>query len=202
MVKNVVFDFGKVLVNYDFPMFVASIFKDDVDGCKAFLEMICNEENVARYDKGDQPFEEIIREWKIEYPYWEKQLDEFYVRHIDVVLGEIPGMRELITRLQAAGYGVYGLTNWSNVVYQVIRKFDILRMMDGTVISSEEKLIKPDAAIYKVLFNRFNLNPEECVFVDDRIANVEGARRVGMPAIQFMNAVQLEAELAEFIQIP
>lgn len=201
MVKNVVFDFGKVLVNYDFPMFVASIFKDDIDGCKAFLEMICNEKNVARYDKGDQSFEEIIADWKVEYPYWKDQLEEFCVRHIDVVLGEIPGMRDLITRLKAAGYGVYGLTNWSNVVYQVIRKFDILRMMDGTVISSEEKLIKPDPAIYKVLFERFNLKPEECVFVDDKLANVEGARKVGMPAIQFLNAKQLESELGLYIKL-
>ena len=74
-------------------------------------------------------------------------------------------------------------------------QFEIFNLLDGYIISSEEKVIKPEAEIYHCLFNRFNLKPEECIFADDRAENIEGGRRVGMEGIVFTDARQYEREL-------
>ena len=90
-------------------------------------------------------------------------------------MGEIDGMRSLINEYRAKGYGIYGLTNWSEAVYEVRDKYDILQMMDGTLISSEEKLIKPDPAIFRRFCEKFSLDPAECLFTDDRPEHIAGA---------------------------
>ena len=81
-----------------------------------------------------------------------------------------------------------------------MEKWDILTMLDGRIISSEEKLIKPDVAIFKRLCDKYGLKPEECVFTDYRASNVEGAIKAGMQGIVFYNAEQYESELREIMK--
>ena len=197
MIKNLIFDFGKVLVCYDFPVFLKTII-DDEEECRRFEALVCSEEFVSRCDLGKDSFIDIIRECQEKYPHWKNQLQEYYDRQLDVVTVEMPGMRDLLTRLKANGYRLYGLTNWSNVVYDVIEKFDILSMMDDRLISSEELLIKPDVAIYNRLCEKFGLIKEECLFTDDRQINIDGARAAGMPAVLFTDARQYEEDLKKY----
>lgn len=194
MIKNLVFDFGGVLICYDFPSIVKPLFADDAER-RAFEEVVCSDEFMNRCDLGVEPFAEIIRKLQEQYPRWERQLQEFHDRQLDAMTGEMPGMRDLLARLKAEGYHIYGLTNWSETVYPVIEKFDILQMMEGTLISSEEKLLKPDAAIYHRLCEKFGLSPQECLFTDDRQVNVDGALAVGMQAVLFTNAKEYEKSL-------
>ena len=191
MVRNIVFDFGKVLVDFDFKSFVSTIIEDGEEQSE-FLSVVCNDEFVALCDKGDTSFPELVRGLQEEYPQWVGYLQEFHDRQLDAITSEIPGMRSLIERLRREGYGVYGLSNWSEVVYDVIEKFDILKMLDGRLISSEEKLIKPDPAIYRRFCEKFSLKPEECLFTDDKAINVEGAKKAGMQAVLFTGAEALE----------
>ena len=108
---------------------------------------------------------------------------------------EIDGMGDLLRRLKAEGYKLYGLTNWCSKVHITISQFDIFTLLDGWVISSEEKVVKPEPEIYQRLFDRYGLEPSECVFTDDREENIEGARRMGMDGIVFVDAKQYEEEL-------
>lgn len=190
MIKNFIFDFGGVLIGYDYPSLVRTLFDDEVER-RAFEELVCSEEFMTRCDLGEESFAEIIRKQQELYPHWKRQLQEFHDRQLDAMTGEIPGMRDLLARLKAEGYHLYGLTNWSEAVYRVIEKFDILQMMEGTLISSEEKMLKPDAAIYHRLCEKFGLNPQECLFTDDKQVNVDGARAAGMQAVLFTNAKEL-----------
>ena len=194
MIKNIIFDFGKVLVCYDFPKFLKTII-DDEDECRRFEAVVCSEEFVRRCDLGEDPFIDLIREYQEKYPQWESQLQEYYDRQLDVMTVEMPGMRDLLTRLKAKGYRLYGLTNWSDAVYDVIGKFDILQMMDDRLISSEELLIKPDVAIYDRLCEKFGLVKEECLFTDDKQINVDSAIAAGMQAVLFTDAHQFEEDL-------
>lgn len=198
MIRNLIFDFGKVLVNYDFDAFLHSIFGDSPD-FDAINEMLCGADMVDRCDKGDMAFPDIIHELQQRYPQWHHELQIFMDRQSDAITSEVDGMRELILRYKSQGYHVYGLTNWSNTVYAVINKFDILQLMEGTVISSEEKIIKPDVAIYECLLKRYGLKADECVFTDDKLRNIEGARAAGMHAILFHDAHQYEQELKKLI---
>ena len=194
MIKNLIFDFGKVLVCYDFPSFLKTIFDDDEERLE-FEAVFCGEEYVRRCDLGVDSFIDIIRESQAQYPHWKNQLQEFYDRQLDVMTVEMPGMRDLLTRLKAKGYRLYGLTNWSDAVYDVIGKFDTLRMMDDRLISSEERLVKPDVAIYDRLCEKFGLVKEECLFTDDKQINIDGAKAAGMPAVLFTDARTLEEDL-------
>ena len=101
-------------------------------------------------------------------------------------------MQPLLERLKAGGLRLFGLTNWSSEVYKVIDRYPIFQLLDGRVISSEEHLIKPDKDIYLRLCDRYSLNPTECLFVDDKAVNVEGARRAGMDAVVFTTAEAFE----------
>ena len=197
MIKNLIFDFGKVLVCYDFPSFLKTIF-DDEEECLRFEAVVCSEEFVSRCDLGAESFIDLIKECQVKYPHWERQLQEYYDRQLDVMTVEMPGMRDLLTWLKAKGYRLYGLTNWSNAVYDVIEKFDILQMMDDRLISSEEILIKPDVAIYDRLCEKFGLVMEECLFTDDKQANIDGAKAAGMPAVLFTDTRQYEEDLKRY----
>lgn len=198
MIKNLIFDFGKVLVDYNFEAIIDTFF-DNADELAKFKQAIISLDFIDSCDKEDIPFAEIIHNAQKQYPQWEKELQMFYDRYIDYVTGEVPGMRSLLTRYRSKGYKLYGLTNWCSVVHQVIQKYDILQMLDNRIISSEEHLIKPDVAIYKRLCEKFGLKAEECLFTDDRLVNVEGARLAGMKAIVFKNAEQFEQELQQYL---
>lgn len=199
MIKNLIFDFGKVLVDYSFDRIVDTFFDDEKE-LKAFKKIILSPEFIDKCDKEDIPFADIVKEAQQQYPQWAAQLQTFHDRYLDFVIGEMPGMRDLLTRYRDKGYKLYGLSNWCSVVYDVMRKFDILQMLDGYVVSSDVHLIKPDPEIYRYLLNRFSLKADECVFADDKLPNVEGARAVGMKAILFKNAQQYEEELKPLLQ--
>lgn len=194
MIRNIIFDFGKVLLDYDYDQFLRSFIDTQEDRDK-FAEIVCTPEFVLMCDRGDVSFEELIKMTQAKHPEWHRELQIFYDRQMDAMTVEMPGMRDLLKRLRARGYKLYGLTNWSLFVYQVIEKYDILQMLDGRIISSEEHLIKPDKAIYDCTCERFGLKAEECLFTDDRQVNVDGARAAGMKAITFHDAAQFEAEL-------
>ena len=194
MIKNLIFDFGKVLVDYDFETFFRK-YIPDAERCRAFAPVLYNVEVQQLLDREERPFDEIMEEIISKNRDFEPEIRSFIANYTEVVTGEVKGMRELLTQLKAEGYKLYGLTNWCSKVYQTMEQFEIFRLLDGYIISSEEKVIKPEAEIYERLFGRFGLKPEECIFTDDREENIEGGRRLGMDGIVFENAKQYEAEL-------
>lgn len=196
MIKNLIFDFGKVLICYDYKPLLKGLFGDDSERLE-FEKIFCGLEFTQRCDLGVEPFIDIIREYQEKFPHWERQLQEFHDRQLDAMTIEMPGMRNLLTRLKANGYRLYGLTNWSSTVYPVIEKFSILQMMDDRLISSEEHLVKPDIAIYNRLCEKYGLVKEECLFTDDKQINIDGAKAAGMPAVLFTDVNQFEDDLTE-----
>ena len=167
---NLIFDFGKVLVDYDFFHAIRPYFATEAD-LQEFAGLFTSMEFLNRCDMEVEPFADIIKDSQRRYPKFEYQLQKFYDHYPEFVTNEIPGMRDLLVKLRGEGYKLYGLTNWCSMVHKVMEKWDILTMLDGRVISSEEKLIKPDVAIFQRLCDKYGLKPEECVFTDDRAHN-------------------------------
>ncbi len=194
MVKNLIFDFGKVLVDYDFEAFFRK-YVPDARRCAAFTPVLYNEEVQRLLDREDRPFDVIMDEIIASNREFEPEIRIFCERYQEIITGEIEGMRELLTRLKAEGYRLFGLSNWCSKVYRTIEQFEIFDLLEGYVVSSEEKLIKPEPEIYLRLLDKFSLKAEECVFADDRTENIEGCMRVGMRGIVFKNAKQYEREL-------
>ena len=194
MIKNLIFDFGKVLVDYDFEAFFRRYITDE-ERCRAFTPILHNEEVQRMFDREEHSFDEIIEEMVGKHREFEEEIRYFATHYPKIVTNEVEGMRDLLTRLKGEGYRLYGLTNWCSKVYLTMAQFEIFDLLDGYIISSEEKVIKPEAEIYQRLFDKFGLKPEECIFADDRAENIEGGRRVGMEGIVFTDARQYEREL-------
>ena len=194
--KNIVFDYGAVLVDWN-PHHLYDGYFGSVEKADWFLNNICLYSWNIQMD-GGKPFAEGVAELQAQYPEWSEAIEIYHTRWIEMMGGEIEGMSSLVKRLKAAGYRVFGLTNWSSETFPLVRdKYPIFSLMEGMVVSGEEHLLKPDAAIYNCLLERYGLRAEESLFVDDNLANVEGARAVGMQGVQFKSAEELERTLKE-----
>lgn len=194
--KNIVFDFGGVLVDWN-PHHLYDKYFGSREKAEWFLNNICLYSWNLQMD-GGKPFAEGVAELQAEHPEWSEAIAIYHTRWIEMMNGEIEGMASVIRRLKMAGYGVYGLTNWSAETFPMIRDtYPVFQEFDGIVVSGEEHLLKPDAAIYKCLLERYDLQAEESLFIDDNADNVAGARNVGMKAIRFTSAVELERELKD-----
>ena len=196
MIKNLIFDFGKVLVDYDFEAFLRT-YIPDTDRRQAFSSVLCSIELQQLLDREERPFEVIMEEWIEENREFEPEFRYFTEHYTEIVTNEVEGMYDLLTQLKADGFKLYGLTNWCNKVYLTMAQFPIFQLLDGQIISSDEKVIKPEPAIYLRIFDEFHIKPEECIFTDDKDENVEGGRRLGMDGIVFMDAKQYERELRD-----
>lgn len=198
MIKNLIFDFGKVLVNYDFEAFFRK-YIPDTERCLAFTPVLYNVEVQALLDREERPFEVIMEEIISKNKEFEPEIRIFNEHYPEIVTNEVEGMKELLTQLKSEDYKLYGLTNWCSKVHLTMAQFDIFKLLDGSIISSEEKVIKPEPAIYQRIFDKFNIKPEECIFTDDRLENIEGGRQMGMDGIVFENAKQYERELRKLL---
>ncbi|MDC0612735.1 HAD family phosphatase, partial [Vibrio sp.] len=118
----------------------------------------------------------------------------YYVKATQILLH---GSMELLLKLKQAGYKLYALTdNVTEIIDYLKKTYDFWSLFEGSIISANEGVLKPDPTIYKSVLNRFDLRAEESVFLDDMAANVKGAEAVGIQAIQFYSARQCEQELA------
>ena len=199
MIKNIIFDFGGVLVDWN-PHYLFDAYFNDEEKCNYFIENVCNTEWNAQMDKG-KLFEVAVKERIAEYPEFEEAIRLYQSEWMKTMGEEIPGMYELIKSLKENGFPViYGLTNWSAETFPPVReKYEIFSLIDHIVCSGEEKLLKPDPKIYQTLLERYNLKAEESVFIDDNINNVKGAIDMGMKSIRFVNAEQLQKDLNELL---
>ncbi|WP_018633251.1 HAD family hydrolase [Neomegalonema perideroedes] len=195
MARIVVFDVGNVLISWDPHAPYRAHFPDEA-AIAAFLEEIgfyaWNLEN----DRG-RPWDQAVAELSAEFPHRAELIALAHREWASTVTGPIAGTVEILRRLKAAGVPVYAITNFSPEKWrESVARFDFLRegFLD-VVVSGDEKLVKPDLRIYETLLKRNGLKAEDCVFIDDSLPNVEGARAAGMKAIHFQNPEALAREL-------
>ena len=200
MIRNVIFDYGNVLVDWNPAYLFLPVFNGDAERCRYFTENVCNREWFTRMDRGES-MDKCVAELQAVFPEYADTVALFRDRWFDMCRGDIPGMYELIQELKRDGVGVYGLTNWPAATFaEARRRFRTMASIDSYVVSSSVKLVKPDPAVYNLLLSKFNLNAEECVFIDDRTDNVSAAIAVGMKGIVFPgNADQLSIILTKLL---
>lgn len=180
-IKNIIFDLGNVLVSTNMEDLMAV----DPDMPNDKINYIMSQ----WYKDEDDPigldeFKSIIPARLKEASKFIPKLFEYNIRCVNPFDYTIP----LIDKLKAAGYNVYFLSNWSKWSYELLdkyRKFDFLEKMNGGVWSWQTGCMKPNERIYRILLNKYNLNPEECVFFDDLKDNVEAANGVGIKGFLF-----------------
>lgn len=195
-VTTIIFDFGAVLVDWN-PHRMLDKYFGSVEKADWFIKNVCTSEWNTEMD-GGKPFAQGIAERSAIYPEYAADIQAYYDRWIEMIGGEIPGMREVVAELKAKGYKLYGLTNWSAETFCLVRnEFPVFGLLDGMLVSGEEHLLKPSPEIFQRLVDRFGLTPSECLFIDDNAANVEGSIAFGIPAVRFFGVDSLREDLRE-----
>jgi 2-haloacid dehalogenase len=192
--KAVVFDLGGVLIEWDPRHLYRKLLADEA-AVEEFLATVCTPEWNAELDRG-RPFAEGVAELVERHPEHAAAIAAYHERWPEMVAGDLPGTVEVLAELRAAGVPLYALTNWSAETFAITRgRFEFLEWFDGLLVSGEERVTKPDPAIFQLLLDRFGLDPTATVFVDDSEANVAAARRLGFDAIRFTGHEELRREL-------
>jgi len=196
MIKNIIFDIGNVLTDFRWEDFLRDKGFDE-EMIKRIAEASVYSEVWKEYDKGIWTDEEILDGFAANDPEISAQIRQAFGDFTDLVTPRdyaIPWVKELKDK----GYKVWYLSNFSNkATTECAECLGFIPYTDGGILSFRDKVIKPDAAIYELLLERFCLVAEECVFIDDTLVNVEAAKALGIHGIHFVSKEQTEKELSE-----
>lgn len=191
----VIFDVGNVLYGWDPDAFLVTQLGDD----EARLRFVEDTDLYAWHETldGGRAAGEAVAELSEKFPQYAELISAWSDRFGETITGPVPGVHELVEALDERGVPLFAITNFSADFWAPFRGreaafFD--RFWD-IVVSGEEKLLKPDPAVYFLALDRFRLRPAEALFVDDRAINVAAAEAVGMKAHLFIDALDLQARL-------
>ncbi len=194
MIKNIVFDVGKVLVDFDWQSFFDAL-GFSPEAYEEVAKATVQSELWNEFDRSKMADEEILEGFLEHAPGRRNEVMRFWdnigscIRRYDYAF---PWIRSL----QERGYGVYLLSNYPRRIYsQSIEELAFVEIVDGAVFSYEVQYTKPEREIYEALLRKYGLNPTECVFIDDNRANIVAANELGMATIHFHTKSQAEEEL-------
>ena len=190
MIKHVLFDMGNVLIRFDREYFIDRLGVSPEDKQLLMREVFQSIEWV-RMDRGAIAEAEAVKQICRRLPEHLHDAAEKLVAMWDRPILPIEGMYELVEDLKKAGYGIYLLSNASVRQHEYWPRIPAHVFFDGTIISADEGVMKPDAEYYLRALKRFGLKAEECFFVDDMPANVEGADYCGIPGAIFRGDANL-----------
>lgn len=195
-IDTVVFDLGGVLIDWNPRHLYRKIFGDDVETMEWFLANVCNSEWNLRQDAG-RTWHDAVAEAEARYPQHAQHIRAYRDRWEETLGDAIDGSVAVLDELRSRPVRLLALTNWSAETFPIGRqRFPFLQWFEGILVSGEERLIKPDRAIYDLLAQRYRVEPARAVFIDDSAVNVEGARHAGLHAIHFRDPSALRSELA------
>ena len=190
----VIFDLGGVLVDWNPRYLYRKLFDDDA-AMEHFLSEVCSPEWNERQDAG-RLWRDAVAELAVRHPDKAALITAYHQRWPEMLGSDLPETVELLKELKEQGLRIYALTNWSHETFPGARsRFAFLDLFEGIVVSGEERLIKPDPAIFHRLLARYDITPQRAVYIDDSPRNVAAAARVGLHALRFVDARQLRREL-------
>lgn len=200
MIKNVIFDLGKVLINND-PSEYLRKYGYDEEKYQALLDAIWTDSlwgdmDIAKYES----FKDIIEIYVKKHKELETELKSFFAEDWMELYVAYEDTVKFYYEVYGQGYDIYLLTNFSKDGYEYIsNKFDFFKKSKGAVVSSHLKIAKPDMRIYQYLLETYNLNPDECIFIDDSVANIKAAIDLGIHGIVYTDIESLRKEFNSIV---
>ncbi|UBB90549.1 HAD family phosphatase [Candidatus Kaistella beijingensis] len=196
-IKNIIFDFGGVLMDWNPRYFFKDYFNDD-EKMEFFLKNIATDEWNAEQDRG-RTLAEGTEIQVAKFPQWEKELRAYYDNWTTMLRSDIPKNVEVLRKLEHSNYELFGLTNWSAETFPyALENYDFFKILDGKiVVSGTEKLIKPNPKIWEVLLERYHIKADESVFIDDNAKNIEVAKSLGFITVHITPETDLEKDLED-----
>jgi 2-haloacid dehalogenase len=192
----VVFDVGGVLVDGSYQRLATEILGDGAEATYFVQEVLGPEFHLER-DLG-APMAVTAAKYSQRHPEYATAIGRFSDEFHKTWIGPVHGTVALLEELRTAGVPVYGLTNWGYETWPIVcEMFPFLRTLDGVVVSADVGLVKPDPQIFELFCARFDVDPNEGVFVDDVVANVDAAQALGFAGVQYTTPESLRATLRE-----
>ena len=183
MVKNIVFDLGGVLIDFDPDRTLARFFR--TEDAQQVHRVLFEGDLWPQLDLGRMSLLQIADEACKTLPaHLHTALRDMLGRWWSF-MPPIDGMEEFVRALKENGYRVYLLSNTSDDLYKNFQNYPVLSLMDGVIASCDYGVLKPDPRLYRALYAKYALDPSECFFVDDMPQNIEGAAKTGMTGFCF-----------------
>ena len=186
IVKKFLFDLGNVFFDWNPERILKPIFNDD-ERMNFFINNISFPLLDTRCDAGIT-IEVAVNDAIKKFPEYEKEIKFYYPNHGNMVGGFFQKTVDVFYKIKELNYPCFVLSNWSAETYEGMEEtYPFLKDFDGKIISGRDFLIKPDPAIYELAISRFNLIPEETLFIDDRLDNIEAAQNLNFQTIHLTN---------------
>ena len=195
-IKNIIFDLGGVLIDWNPDYVFLKLFKGDKLKLQEFYKKVCTFEWNENQDAG-YPLDKATEDRIKIFPEYEAQIRMYYGKWEEMIGGEIKEVVTILKNLvRENNFCVLALTNWSAETFPIaLKKFDFLHLFEGIVVSGTEKTRKPFSDIYEIILNRYNLIATESIFIDDNIRNIKAANKFGIKTIHFKDPLQLKTDL-------
>ena len=192
--ENIIFDVGQVLVKYDWEKYLDSFGFPKTERDK-IAEVVFKSDTWNERDRSSENEQYYVDQMVKAAPEYETDIREV-MRRSDETIAKTDYAETWVKYLKNQGYHIYILSNYAtDTLERTGDKLTFLKYVDGAVFSCQVKQIKPEPEIYKTLLNRYHLDPDKSVFLDDRAENCEAARKQGIYAIQFESFKQAAAAL-------
>ncbi|WP_045765313.1 HAD family hydrolase [Xanthomonas albilineans] len=193
-IDTVVFDLGGVLIDWNPRYLYRRLFAQEAQ-MEHFLREICSPQWNERQDAG-RPWHEAVAELSALHPAHAPMIAAYHARWPEMLGGALDDTVAVLEELRGCDVRLYALTNWSHETFPIAReRYPFLAWFEGVLVSGEERLVKPDPAIFALLCARYAITPSRAVFIDDAPRNVHAAAGIGMQALQFRDAATLRAAL-------
>ena len=194
-ITTVVFDLGGVLIDWNPRYLYRKLMAEDE--VEPFLTEVGFFAWNHAQDAGG-PWSDAVEALATRHPHRRALIAAFPDRFPETLGGPIEGTVVLLDELHQAGRTrLLALTNWSSETFPVaLATFGFLERFEGIVVSGDEGVAKPEAALFRTLLARYALAPQQTVFIDDSAANVEAAAQLGLVAVHFTDPSQLRADLS------
>jgi 2-haloacid dehalogenase len=194
-IDTIVFDLGGVLIDWNPDYVFGKIFPNE-EQMNWFYNNICTPEWNEQQDAGKSlqlATEELVKK----FPEHETNIRTYYDRWEEMLGGPIHETVDVLKHLKHnTDYRLYALTNWSAETFPVaLDRYEFLHWFHGRLVSGEEKLRKPFREIYELLIERFHINPERAIYIDDNFRNLVPAKELGFHTIHFQSPLQFKKEL-------
>jgi len=193
-IDTVIFDIGNVLYHWDLRCLFAKLI-DDPEELDWFLAHVVTPEWHFQHDAG-RPFAEMVAERSREFPEYSDHIIAYSQRFHETIPGPVEGMLDLVRALEGQGVPLFAISNFGAESWAQFRpQAPIFDSFIDIVISGEERMIKPDRAIFDLALARFDRRADQCLFIDDRDDNVAAGQAIGLAGHHFTDAGRLESEL-------
>ena len=192
------FDLGGVFFDWD----PKNFFKDQFDNqseMNFFLDNICNNDWNLQQDKG-RLIIDAENDLITKFPNYEEKIKMYYPNHRKMIKGIFHESIELLYELKKKNYSCYILSNWSSETFEgMTEEYNFLKDFDGMIISGDIKLVKPDKKIFELAIEKFNLTPNDTIFIDDRIENINAAQNLNFKTVHLTDPQRIKIKINELI---